>query len=441
MVKALPRDAIVGRRSDADVQFDPDRDLEVSTRHALILYENGRWYVRDLGSRNGTWVNGERVRQTELRNGDRLMFGWQGPEAEFHVTDELPAASEVAATRGSARESAAASTGTHAVRVQNIKLRRAVTLLSITVLVLSATMVVLSRRANSLREQERAALLARIDTLLAAGETAVQALAGQREELAAALRASQEDVRRVRDQIARAPSRSDTASDEGLRRQLQTAMAALERQQLAASLDFARIERESRRAVAVIWVENAAGTIMTGTAFAIRPDATLATSRHLVRDDQGRPARRLAIQFADSDQVWPARVLSVSATADLAVVKVDNIVGTVPTVRGLNARADTLLAGLPVALIGFPLGGETWPQDARTGRVARPLGSVGVITAASTEAIEIQGYGAAGASGSPVFDANGEVIAVLMGGRRTGGAPILSAVSATRLSALLEQGR
>jgi len=436
LVLPLPNDAIVGRRSDADLQFDPERDLEVSARHALILYENGRWYVRDLGSRNGTWLNGERVRQAELRHGDRLTFGWQGPETEFLVTADA-ADGSVAATRASAAVSAG-TRGTHAIRIQNVKLRRAVTLLSVTVLVLSGTLIVLSRRSNSLREQERAALLARIDTLLAAGESAVLALAGQREELAAALRASQEDVRRVRDQIARTPSRSDTAGDEGLRRELQTAMAALERQQLAASLDYTRIENESRRAIAVIWVETAAGTILTGTAFAIRPDASLVTSRHLVRDEQDRPPRRLAIQFADSDQVWPARVLAVSATADLAVVKVDNITSSVPTVRALNARVDTIQPGLPVALIGYPLGGETWPQDLRTGRVARPLGSVGVIMAANSDAFEIQGYGAAGASGSPVFDANGEVIGILMGGRQAGRAPRLVAVSVSRLSALLE---
>jgi S1-C subfamily serine protease len=216
-------------------------------------------------------------------------------------------------------------------------------------------------------------------------------------------------------------------------------MAALERQQLAASLDFERIERDSRRAVAVLWVESATGTVMTGTAFAVRPDATLVTSRHLVRDDRGRPARRLAIQFSDSDQVWPARILTVSQNADVAIIKVDNIAGAAPVVRSINLQADTLQAGSPVALIGFPLGGETWPQDARTGRLARPLGSVGVLLQQAEDAIEIQGYGAAGASGSPIFDARGEVIAVLMGGRQNGTLPQLSAVPITRVLALLER--
>jgi S1-C subfamily serine protease len=436
LVVALPRDAIVGRRTDADLQFDAERDLEVSARHALIACENGRWFVRDLGSRNGTYVNGDRIREAELRSGDRIMFGWHGPTAEFRLTDAPAAAQDPGTTRSTPVVHAS---GTQQVRAQNVRLRQAVTMLSIALIVLSGAMVLLSRRASELREQERAALLARIDTLLAAGDSAVQALAGQREELANALRQSQDDVRRVRDEIARATTTEDTTGVPDLRRQLQAAMAALERQQLAASLDFERIERDSRRAVAVLWVESATGTVMTGTAFAVRPDATLVTSRHLVRDDRGRPARRLAIQFSDSDQVWPARILTVSQNADVAIIKVDNIAGAAPVVRSLNLQADTLHAGSPVALIGFPLGGETWPQDARTGRLARPLGSVGVLLHQAEDAIEIQGYGAAGASGSPIFDARGEVIAVLMGGRQNGTLPQLSAVPITSVLALLER--
>ncbi len=125
------------------------------------------------------------------------------------------------------------------------------------------------------------------------------------------------------------------------------------------------------------------------------------------------------MQFADSRQVWPARVLVMAGDADVAIIRVDNIEGDVPVVAGLNLRADTLQTGSPIAWIGFPLGGETWPQDPQTGRIARPLGAVGVVTDVAADRIAIQGYGAAGASGSPIVDATGGVIAVLIGG--TGG--------------------
>jgi hypothetical protein len=52
---------------------------------------------------------------------------------------------------------------------------------------------------------------------------------------------------------------------------------------------------------------------------------------------------------------------------------------------------------------------------------------------------EIHGYGAAGASGSPIFDGNGEVVAVLYGGRRdAGGAQVLYGVPSHVAARLLE---
>src|SRR5690242_19324845 len=48
----------LGRRSDNDVVIHSDR---ASRHHARIASEAGRWYVSDLGSMNGTYLNGERV--------------------------------------------------------------------------------------------------------------------------------------------------------------------------------------------------------------------------------------------------------------------------------------------------------------------------------------------------------------------------------------------
>jgi FHA domain len=48
----------------------------VSRRHAELRHDGRRWLLRDLGSRNGTRVNGTRVlSETEVRPGDRVSFG------------------------------------------------------------------------------------------------------------------------------------------------------------------------------------------------------------------------------------------------------------------------------------------------------------------------------------------------------------------------------
>ena len=47
---------------------------DVSRAHALLTSRNGRTIVLDLGSTNGTFVNGKRIKETELAAGDLLRF-------------------------------------------------------------------------------------------------------------------------------------------------------------------------------------------------------------------------------------------------------------------------------------------------------------------------------------------------------------------------------
>ena len=50
-------------------------DDTVSRRHAELFIDDGRWILRDLGSSNGTWVNGRRVVEAEVRPGDVVHLG------------------------------------------------------------------------------------------------------------------------------------------------------------------------------------------------------------------------------------------------------------------------------------------------------------------------------------------------------------------------------
>ena len=63
---------VIGRRSDSDVVVF---DMETSRRHARVVRVNGHLYVEDLGSRHGTFLNGNPVKREELRSGDRVSVG------------------------------------------------------------------------------------------------------------------------------------------------------------------------------------------------------------------------------------------------------------------------------------------------------------------------------------------------------------------------------
>jgi serine phosphatase RsbU (regulator of sigma subunit) len=64
---------VVGRADDADVPLDSGK---VSRQHAEVVKDPfDRWWVRDLGSRNGTRVNGVRVSESILQPGDVLEIG------------------------------------------------------------------------------------------------------------------------------------------------------------------------------------------------------------------------------------------------------------------------------------------------------------------------------------------------------------------------------
>lgn len=62
----------IGRALDNDVVID---SAEVSRHHARIEYRDGAFRVSDLGSTNGTFVNGRPADRTLVRDGDRITFG------------------------------------------------------------------------------------------------------------------------------------------------------------------------------------------------------------------------------------------------------------------------------------------------------------------------------------------------------------------------------
>jgi two-component system response regulator HydG len=92
-----------GQRAGSSVQLDHTKKTRIgrgaectlmltdalcSRVHAVIAYENGRWWVRDAESRNGTFVNGQKVDEAALDDGHRLRVG--ATEFLFHQSDQPP---------------------------------------------------------------------------------------------------------------------------------------------------------------------------------------------------------------------------------------------------------------------------------------------------------------------------------------------------------------
>jgi pSer/pThr/pTyr-binding forkhead associated (FHA) protein len=63
---------LAGRHPNADVFLD---DVTVSRRHAELNRVNGGFELRDLGSMNGTYLNGELVDSAVLKDGDEVQIG------------------------------------------------------------------------------------------------------------------------------------------------------------------------------------------------------------------------------------------------------------------------------------------------------------------------------------------------------------------------------
>lgn len=94
----------IGRLADNALQIE---DSSISSRHAEIEFELGSYHLHDLGSTNGTFVNGEQVTDAVLRHGDEVRFGVV--ETVFHgeesSTDQpLPASTSVSAEAAKASE-------------------------------------------------------------------------------------------------------------------------------------------------------------------------------------------------------------------------------------------------------------------------------------------------------------------------------------------------
>lgn len=441
----------LGRHPLSDVRFDAERDLDVSSRHAAIVRKGDAFVIQDLGSRNGTFVNGQRLSgDTPLQDGDVIGFGANGPAVEFHAlaadgNDVLAttAAEGMAVRASSPRQVVRASTpsapaapprSSTAVRIavevarQTQQLRRTTKVLMGFLLLTAGAFGWLQWQAAR-RAGELVQLQIRADSLMREARQLSTLFQSQLKGVRDALAESQAETARLRRELA--GSGGDASSVARLRSQLDDA----ERRQRAlvgavGGVDYRAISHKNQDAVAIVLVEFSENERFSGTAFAVDSNGTMVTNKHVLTGDDGtRVPRRIGVIFSGSTQMFPGEMVGVSPEADVGVLRV-RIKGGTPRVSALARSRQGIERGDPIAIIGYPLGFDLPMESQGQRAIAEPTLTVGTVSKALTAVVQVDGYGAPGSSGSPIFDREGKVIAVLYGGQGESQGKIIFAVPA-----------
>jgi predicted component of type VI protein secretion system len=74
---------LIGRGTHNDIALDPFLDPTVSANHAEIRWEREGFVLYDMGSLNGTFLNGQSVRRALIQGGDEIGLGRRGPRFAF----------------------------------------------------------------------------------------------------------------------------------------------------------------------------------------------------------------------------------------------------------------------------------------------------------------------------------------------------------------------
>ena len=420
------REIVVGRDASCTIPLRTVVDTVVSKRHAVVTFDAAAAAtVADAGSTNGTFVNGRQLSgPAPLALGDRIMLGWHGPlfevralgaatlaegkGAEYHPELQPPKtlAGMLQVARGEARRPGAAGGGVRGwVRAmarqlahESSTLLRAATLVLIAVL--AAALVVVWRAS----ERSSAAAQAR----LAAAERA----------FATELHTANEAQGRATAEIARLRGEIAGARASSVPRAVVDSLEALLREQEAraagagdGAADFSRVAAENQAAVGLVIVRYETDSVM-GTGFVITRSGYLLTNGHVVQEaDRGRP-RAIEIVMADTRAPLTADVVAISNVRDedVAVLKIRNYRGAV--IRSIDWQGTGVRQGAPAALIGFPRGTQLAFDPAG---FVRTTMFAGIVAKATSEWIQFGGPSASGSSGSPVFNAAGQVIALHYG--------------------------
>jgi pSer/pThr/pTyr-binding forkhead associated (FHA) protein len=79
-IESEKNEIVIGRSAENDIVIE---NLAVSKQHARIANQDGAYYIEDLNSTNGTYLNKIRVTKKEINNNDVIIIGKHSLEIHF----------------------------------------------------------------------------------------------------------------------------------------------------------------------------------------------------------------------------------------------------------------------------------------------------------------------------------------------------------------------
>lgn len=492
----------IGRGKECELRpIGPD-DTSVSRVHSeVVLRPDGRVVARDAQSRNGTFVNGERVTGDKaLKAGDHVRLGPTGPDLVvieiLLPKKEAPkpkpgapskhdsgakkkkkrkpesAAARAAEKLGTSRRSFGGMGATiffnemftESSRKSARRLRIAVWSFVAVIAVVVGVAYWYKGRLEQQLQAQLAAQQAVADSVRQAASQEYRRLQRELDEaragsapravvesLQVALSEAQDRTTALEVALRRAEASvsAQLAAGDSIRRVAQAELGSLQREleraraagtsaglldslraavrdaeQRAADIatrvdavrsgNLASVAQANQGAVGLV-TAHIGGEMYDGSGFAVTASGYFVTNRHVIRPTGKPQADSVFVTLADQRTMRRAVIVGLveSPGPDLALLRIVDHDGS--HVTRIDWEGDGARQGEPAALIGFPAGfGNALDQ---TG-VVRTSMTAGIFAKVTADDVNFDGFTVGGSSGSPIFNANGEVVAVHRAGLR-----------------------
>lgn len=455
----------LGRAPSNHVVVPGDDFPQVSGHHARLGWSDGHVVLEDLGSRNGTLVNGQRVERRVLRDGDVVQLGAQGPQFLFEAANGQSAT--VLVDAGVRRSDPSQTTVLRMKRALGIpehsdvgelmqtherrgRLGLRLSLLAVAVMIV-AIVVAASRQANELQfvEQLNAELQQQLVAASQAFEEQRQTWEAQKKRLEnerAALLARMNEIAEM--------EQSSSTELGRLREMLDATTVSLERYN-PVNVEQERMAGVRRIQSAVVFIEtrlrfrssksrrllrrqasdaepSGAGLFdeesevyereSCGSGFCIAGEGYIVTNAHVVRprghdrsidvdsDEKLNPELIHEVVFSGNNRRHVAVVVGVldEGDDDLALIKIEPFTG-MPVLADFSTDAPVPLPGAEVYLHGFPLG-KMAIQD---GDTVIASSFRGILSRTVSSWLQVDAAVHPGNSGGPLTDATGRVVGIV----------------------------